>query len=397
MARGKKFIFVPGPTNVPERILRAMAVEQEDPRRPDAPAFNLPLLAGLKNIFRTKTGTSFIFPSSGTGGWEAALVNCLDTGDHVLACRFGQFSLLWCKMAEDHQLQTTILDEEWGAPANPDRIYAALNEDRSHSIKAVFVVHNETTTGVTSDIAAVRRAMDAAQHPALLFVDGVSSIGSIDFRMDEWGVDLAITGSQKGFMLPAGLSFVGVSEKAMAIVRGRAEGQKNSRHAPHSYFDFNAMLARNVEGYFPYTFPTPLLYGLREALAMIEEEGLDNVIARHQFLASGVRAAVAAWGLKLCAQSHACESNTISAVMVPDGIDGTKIAHRAYNRYNCSLGLGLNRLAGKLFRIGHLGELNEMMVMVALSASEMAMLDCGVKITPGSGLAAAINHFRTKA
>ena len=390
MARGRKFIFVPGPTNVPDRIIRAMAVAQEDPRRPDAPEFHLPLFAGLKKIFRTEHGTAFIFPSSGTGGWEAALVNCLSPGDQVLAARYGQFSLLWCKMAEDHHLQTTILDEEWGAPANPDRIYAALKEDHRHTIKAVFVVHNETATGVVSDIAAIRRAIDAAGHPALLFVDGVSSIGSMDFRMDEWGVDLAIAGSQKGLMLPAGLSFVAVSERAMEKVRSR----KNSRHMPHSYFSFNAMHERNVEGYFAYTMPVPLLYGLREALMMIEEEGLDTVIARHQFLAEGVRKAVAAWGLKLCAQTRACESNSISAVMVPDGINGTEIAHRAYHRYNCSLGVGLNRMAGKLFRIGHLGELNEVMVMAALSASEMAMLDCGVKITPGSGLAAAINHFR---
>ena len=390
MARGRNFIFVPGPTNIPDRILRAMAVQQEDPRRPDAPQFNLPLFAGLKKIFRTEKGTTFIFPSSGTGGWEAALVNCLATGDHILACRYGQFSALWCKMVESHHMNVTILDEEWGNPADPERIHAALKADTNHDIKAVFVVHNETATGVVSDILAVRRAIDAAKHPALLFVDGVSSIGSIDFRMDEWGVDLAITGSQKGLMLPAGLSFVGVSEKAMEIVRSRP----NSLRAPHSYFDFNAMLDRNKEGFFPYTMPVPLLYGLREALAMIDEEGLDNVIARHKFLAEGVRAAVAGWGLKPCAKTPQCQSNSITAVMVPDGIDGTKIAHRAYTRYNCSLGIGLSQMAGKLFRIGHLGELNEVMVMVALTASEMAMLDCGVKITPGSGVAAAMAHFR---
>src|SRR5688572_17589251 len=288
---GRNFLFVPGPTNVPDRILRAMHVAMEDHRSSDFPKLTLPLFERLKKIFKTKDGQVFILPSSGTGAWEAALTNTLAPGDKLLAARFGQFSHLWIELALRHGLQVSVLEEEWGTGASPERIEEALRADKNHEIKGVMVVHNETATGVTSDIAAVRRAIDAAGHPALLYVDGVSSIGSIDFRMDDWGVDLAITGSQKGLMLPAGLGIVCVSQKALA--------QMEDAKCTKAYFGFADHFRTNPDGYFPYTPALPLLYGLRESLAILFEEGLENVFARHRHLASGTRAAVGAWGLEL--------------------------------------------------------------------------------------------------
>jgi alanine-glyoxylate transaminase / serine-glyoxylate transaminase / serine-pyruvate transaminase len=386
---GRNFLFVPGPTNVPERILRAMDRAMEDHRSSAFPELATPLLRDLKRVFKTTNGQAFIFPATGTGGWEAALVNTLSPGDRVVAPRYGQFSHLWIDLAQRHGLRVDILDVDWGEGAPAERIREILSQDTSHEIKGVLIVHNETATGVTSDVGAVRAAMDAARHPALLYVDGVSSIGSIDFRMDEWKVDLAITGSQKGLMLPAGLGIVCASPKALAA--------RESARCPRVFFDFGDMLKANASGYFPYTPSLPLLFGLRESLAIIFEEGLDNIFARHHRLADGVRAAVRAWGLKLCARAPKWYSDTVSAIMAPEGANAADVIDVAYRRYNLALGAGLARMAGKLFRIGHLGDLNELMLLGAIAGAEMAMRDVGIKVTLGSGVAAAAEHYRSTA
>jgi len=386
---GRNFLFVPGPTNVPERILRAMDRAMEDHRSSAFPTLTAALLHDLKKVFRTATGQAFIFPATGTGGWEAALVNTLSPGDRVLAPRYGQFSHLWIDLAQRHGLRVDIIDVEWGEGAPAARIEEILSADTQHEIKGVLIVHNETATGVTSDVAAVRRAMDAAAHPALLYVDGVSSIGSIDFRMDEWKVDLAITGSQKGLMLPAGLGLVCASPKALAA--------REQAKCPRVFFDFGDMIKANATGFFPYTPSIPMLYGLRESLDIIFEEGLDNIFARHHRLAEGVRAAVRAWGLKLCAKAPRWHSDTVSAILVPEGFNGADVIDVAFRRYNLALGAGLARVAGKLFRIGHLGDLNELMLLGALAGAEMAMRDVGIKLTLGAGVAAAAEHYRSTA
>jgi alanine-glyoxylate transaminase/serine-glyoxylate transaminase/serine-pyruvate transaminase len=364
----------------------------EDHRSPVFPELALPLFENLKKLFKTTTGQAFIFPATGTGSWEAVLTNTLSTGDRVLASRYGQFSHLWIDLARRHGLEVEVQEEPWGTGANPDHIHDALAADRAHGIRAVLVVQNETATGVTSDIAAVRRAIDAAKHPALLFVDGVSSIGSIDFRLDEWGVDGAITGSQKGLMLPAGLGIACFSQKALEA--GKAARRNNPLR--RAFFDIDDMQKANKDGYFPYTPSLPMLYGLREALALLFEEGLDNVFARHHVLASGVRAAVLeGWKLPLCATEPKWYSDTVSAVMVPEGFNGADVISRAFKRYNLALGAGLSQVAGKLFRIGHLGDLNELMCLAAITGSEMAMRDVGIKVEPGSGAAAAEEVFRS--
>jgi len=388
---GRNFLFVPGPTNVPERILRAMDRAMEDHRSSAFPELATGLFRDLKKVFKTTTGQAFIFPATGTGGWEAALVNTLSPGDRVIAPRYGQFSHLWIDLAQRHGLRVDIIDVEWGEGAPAERIQEILTGDAQHEIKGVLIVHNETATGVTSDLGAVRRAMDAAEHPALLYVDGVSSIGSIDFRMDEWKVDLAITGSQKGLMLPAGLGIVCASPKALAA-RERAK-------CPRVFFDFGDMIKANATGYFPYTPSLPLLYGLRESLAIIAEEGLENIFARHHRLAEGVRAAVRAWGggLKLCAKAPKWYSDTVSAILVPEGVNGADVIDVAFRRYDLALGAGLARMAGKLFRIGHLGDLNELMLLGAIAGAEMAMRDVGIKIEAGSGVAAAAEYYRSTA
>ena len=383
---GFTHLFVPGPTNIPEQVRQAMNLPMEDMRSPSFPEFTLPLFEDIKRVFKNESGRVFIFPSSGTGAWEAAMENVLSPGDRVLMSRFGQFSHLWVDMAERFGLDVDAIDCEWGTGV-PVELYAErLRADRGHRIKAVFATHNETATGVTSDIKAIRAALDEAGHPALLFVDGVSSIGSIDFRQEEWGVDCAVSGSQKGFMLPAGLGFLSVSRKAL-------EAAKNAGFH-RCFFSFEDMTKANDAGYFPYTPATQLLRGLRVSLDLIAEEGLENIFARHHRMAEGVRKAVGAWGLRLCAKEPKWHSDTVSAVVVPDGIDGAEVIRRAYNRYQTSLGAGLSKVAGKVFRIGHLGWLNEVMVCGALSAAEMAMIDCGVRIEPGSGVGAALEHFR---
>lgn len=386
---GRNFLFVPGPTNVPDRVLRAMHRAMEDHRSSDFPALAAPVLENLKKIFKTTSGQAFVFPSSGTGAWEAALSNTLSPGDKVLASRFGMFSHLWIDMAQRLGLQVDVLDAEWGEGAPIERYQEALAADNGHAIKAVLFTHNETATGVTSDVAPLRRALNDTKHPALLMVDGVSSIGSIDFRMDEWGVDLAITGSQKGLMLPAGLGIVCASQKALALY--------DQAKLPRVFFDFGDMRKANTTGYFPYTPSLPLLYGLRESLAILMEEGLENVFLRHHRLAEGTRQAVKAWGLELCARAPKWHSDTVSAILVPAGINGAEVIDVAYRRYNLALGAGLARMAGRLFRIGHLGDMNELMLMGAIAGSEMAMRDVGMKVTPGSGVAAAGEYWRSTA
>jgi alanine-glyoxylate transaminase / serine-glyoxylate transaminase / serine-pyruvate transaminase len=388
MAAGRNFLFVPGPTNVPERVTRAMMISMEDHRSPIFPELARACLTGLKPIFKTTTGTPFIFPSSGTGCWEAALTNCLNPGDKVLAARFGQFSHLWIDMCQRLGYEVEILETPWGEGAPIERYVASLSADKQHKIKAVLVCQNETATGVTSDVAALRAGLDSIKHPALLFVDSVSALASIDFRMDEWGVDVCVSGSQKGLMLPAGLGVTCVSQKALEASKKAA--------SKRCYFDYGDMVQANASGYFPYTPALPMLYGLRESLAMLAEEGLDNVFRRHTYLAAGTRAAVLeGWKLKLCAVAPKWYSDTVSAIMVPEGISGAEVIARAFTRYNLALGAGLSKVAGKLFRIGHLGDLNELMLLGAIAGAEMAMLDVGVKIEPGSGVAAAQRYWRS--
>jgi len=386
---GRNFLFVPGPTNVPDRILRAMHVAMEDHRSPSFPSLTKPLFTDLKKIFKTESGQCFIFAGSGTGGWEAALTNTLSPGDKVLSARHGQFSHLWTDMAQRLGLDAQVLEAEWGDAAPVERIADALTADAAHQIRAVLIVHNETATGVRSDVGAVRKALDAAKHPALLFVDGVSSIGGIDFRMDEWKVDCAVTGTQKAFMLPPGAGIVCVSPKALAA--------GDRARLPRVFFNFKDQINQNALGYFPYTPSVPMLYGLRESVAILLEEGLDHVFARHHRLAEGVRAAVRAWGLELCARAPKSYSDTVSAVMVPPHVKGQEVIDIAFRRYNLSLGAGLSKMAGKLFRIGHMGDLNEVMLLGALAGAEMAMRDAGVGVVAGSGVAAAEEVWRQTA
>jgi alanine-glyoxylate transaminase/serine-glyoxylate transaminase/serine-pyruvate transaminase len=364
-----------------------MNLPMEDMRSPEFPKFTLPLFEDLKKAFKMKDGRVFLFPSSGTGAWESAIENTLATGDKVLMSRFGQFSLLWVDMAERLGLKVEVCDEEWGTGVPVEKYADILAKDKNHEIKAVFVTQNETATGVASDVAGVRKALDAAKHPALLMVDGVSSVGSLDMRMGEWGVDCCVSGSQKGFMLPTGLGILAVSQKALDINKSK-NGRMN-----RCFFSWEDMIKTNDLGYFPYTPATQLFHGLRTSLDLLFAEGLDNVFARHHRLASGVRAAVDAWGLKLCAKEPKWYSDTVSTVMVPEGIDSNAITKTAYYRYNTSLGLGLNKVAGKAFRIGHLGALDEFMIGGVLFAVEMALKDNGVNIKLGSGTGAAAEYF----
>ena len=378
-------LAIPGPTNMPFRIRQAMDVPLEDHRAPDFPEFILPLMQDLKKVFRTETGHVLTFTGSGTSGWEAAIANTLSPGDKVLTSVFGQFSMLWAQMGRDFGLDVQEIETEWGCALPLDEFHTALAADKSHSIKALFVCHNETATGVTSDIAGVRRILDDLGHPALLFVDGVSSIGSLEFRMDDWGVDVAVAGSQKGFMMPTGLAIVGVSQKALAA----AETAK----MPRSFFDFRTMLSANATGYFPYTPATTLLRGLQAAVDMLLAEGLDEVAARHNRLASGVRAAVSAWGMRPCAKRPEWNSDTVTAIVVPDGYNANDVITSAYYDYGISLGGGLSKVAGKVFRIGHLGHLNEIMVLQALGGAEMAMRRAGIPFQAGAGVGAAVEAF----
>ncbi|RYG93229.1 aminotransferase class V-fold PLP-dependent enzyme [Loktanella sp. IMCC34160] len=379
-------VFIPGPTNIPDRLRRAMMVQTRDHRAPDFVDTLLPVLERCKTVFGTTDGTVITFPSSGTGGWEAAITNTLSPGDAVLIARYGMFSHRWIDLCQRHGLDVRIIECDWGSGAPADKFAEALAADTAHDIKAVLVTHNETATGVLSDIGAVRAAMNGAGHPALLMVDAVSSLASVPFRMDDWGVDICVSGSQKGFMLATGMAILAVSPKALAAMEGAT--------LPRTFFSFKDMMGANANGGFPYTPPLQLIYGLSEALDMLEEEGLDNVYARHHRLAEGVRRAVAAWGLKLVAQSPDLYSDTVSAIYVPEGFNSDALTDHAFHAYGVSFGVGLGQMKGRAFRIGHLGMLTETMVLSGLATIEMAMADLDYPITLGSGVAAAQDYFR---
>lgn len=379
-------VFIPGPTNIPDRLRRAMQVQTRDHRAPDFVETFAPVLEEAKTVFGTREGKVITFPASGTGGWEAAICNTLSPGDKVLVARYGMFSHRWIELCERHGLDVQVIECRWGAGAPAERFESILSTDTSHKIKAVLVTHNETATGVTSDIAAVRAAMTVARHPAMLFVDCVSSLASIPFKMDDWGVDIAVSGSQKGFMLATGMAILGVSPKALAAME--------TATLPRAFFDFRDMLAANASGGFPYTPPLQLIYGLRESLTMLMEEGLENVYARHFRLAEGVRRAVDAWGLKMVAESPDLYSDTVTAIYVPDGCDSNALTDQAFTAYGVSFGIGLGELNGKAFRIGHLGSLTDVMVLSGLATIEMAMADLDYPIPLGTGVAAAQEYYR---
>ncbi|CAO4170396.1 pyridoxal-phosphate-dependent aminotransferase family protein [Methylorubrum aminovorans] len=376
---GRHFLHIPGPSPVPERVLRAMDRQVIDHRGPEFGALGREVLEGCRTIFRTR-GPVVIYPGSGTGAWEATIVNTLSSGDRVLMFETGHFATLWRQMAARWGIEVEFVPGDWRHGVDPALVEAKLAEDRGHTFKAVMVVHNETSTGVTSRIPAIRKAIDAAGHPALFLVDTISSLGSVDYRHDEWGVDVTVSGSQKGLMLPPGLGFTAISDKA------RAAGQSNN--LPRSYWDWEEMLKPNANGYFPYTPATNLLYGLREAVAMMLEEGLDNVFARHQRLAAATRAAVEAWGLEVLCQNPDEYSPVLTAVMMPDGKGADAFRALVLEKFDMSLGAGLSKLADKIFRIGHLGETNDLTLMGALSGVEMGLAAAGVPHKSGGVLAA---------
>ncbi|RMD91448.1 MAG: aminotransferase class V-fold PLP-dependent enzyme [Alphaproteobacteria bacterium] len=369
MPAGRHFLQIPGPTNVPDRILRAMDYPTMDHRGPAFAEVGRRALEGMKTIFKTE-GRVIIYPSSGTGAWEAALVNTLSPGDRVLMYETGHFATLWKKLAEKHGLRPEFIPGDWRSGADAAAIEEHLRADRGHEIKAVCVVHNETSTGAVTDVAAVRRAMDAAAHPALLMVDTISSLASIDYRHDEWGVDVTVAGSQKGLMLPPGLSFNAVSDKALKA----SETAKLTR----SYWSWAEMLGPNEKGYFPYTPATNMLYGLNEAIAMLHEEGLENVFARHKRHAAATRAAVEAWGLEVLCSKPSDQSPVLTAVMMPEGHSADNFRAVTLRNYNMSLGNGLSKVADKVFRIGHLGDFNDLMLIGTLGGVEMGLRDAGV-------------------
>ncbi len=379
-------VFIPGPTNIPDRLRLAMQVQTQDHRAPDFVETFAPVLEDTKLVFGTTSGQVITFPASGTGGWEAAVSNTLSPGDAVLVARYGMFSHRWIDLCQRHGLDVRIIECPWGSGAPADKFTEALAADKNREIKAVLVTHNETATGVRSDIGAVRRAMDASGHPAMLFVDCVSSLASMPFEFDTWGVDIAVSGSQKGFMLATGMAILCVSPKALAAME--------TAQLPRTFFDFHDMMNANASGGFPYTPPLQLIYGMCESLKMLLEEGLDNVYARHFRLAEGVRKATAAWGFELVAQSPDLYSDTVSAIFVPDGFDSNALTDHAFNAYGVSFGIGLGEMNGKAFRIGHLGSLTDVMVLSGLATIEMAMADLDYPIELGSGVAAAQAYFR---
>ena len=384
---GRHFLQIPGPTNVPDRILRAMDYPTIDHRGPTFAKLAGEVLEGLKPVFGT-TGPVVVYPSSGTGAWEAALVNTLSPGDRVLMSETGQFSSLWVELAKRLGLDVQLLAGDWRHGADPEAIEAALAEDRQGRIKAVAVVHNETSTGVTSRIAEIRQAIDRAGHDALLMVDTISSLASIDYRHDEWGVDVTVAGSQKGLMLPPGLSFNAIGDKALAAA--------SSSTIKKSYWDWTSMLDANAQNVFPYTPATNLLYGLKEALAMLMEEGLTNVFARHQRHAKATRAAVGAWGLEVLAQDPREYSGSLTAVLLPDGKDADELRKIILERFDLSLGNGLGKLKGRVFRIGHLGWFNDLMLAGTLSGIEMGLGSFGLSRN-ASGVLAALDVLKEPA
>ncbi len=382
-AAGRHFLQIPGPTPVPERILNAMSRQMLDHRGPEFQEFSTRLLASLKTLFKT-THPVMVFPSSGSGAWEASLVNTLSPGDRVLVVETGHFALLWRNMAEKLGLKPEVLPTDWHSGADANALEARLKQDKGHDIKAVCVVHNETSTGARSWIEDIREAMDAARHPALLMVDAVSSIAAMDYRHDEWRVDVAVAGSQKGLMLPPGLSFAAVSDKALTAAK--------SAKLPRSYWSWADMLAMNANGVFPYTPATGHLFGLAEAIDMLHEEGLDNVFARHERLAEAVRCAVQAWGLEIWCRDPRCYSPAVTTVAMPDSLNADAFRKLVLENFNMSLGTGLNKLAGKAFRIGHLGYTNELTVLGALCGVEMG-LELGAIPHAKGGISAAMAYL----
>ncbi|MEY4966053.1 MAG: hypothetical protein RL274_1636 [Pseudomonadota bacterium] len=383
MTQGQHFLQIPGPSPVPERIQRAIDRQVIDHRGPDFQKLGHEVLEGIKPIFGT-TQPVIIYPASGTGAWEAAIVNTLSPGDRVLMAETGQFATLWQKLAARWGINVDFLPGDWRHGVDAAAIEAKLADDKSHAIKAVMVVHNETSTGCLSDIAAVRKAMDAVKHPALLMVDTISSLGSAPVMHDGWGADVTVSGSQKGLMLPPGLSFTAVSPKALAAAKINT--------LPRAYWDWQEMIAFNAKGFFPYTPASTLLYGLREALTMLNEEGLDNVFARHQRLAAACRAAVRGWGLDVLCTDPKVASPILTGIMMPAGHDADNFRKIALENFNISYGAGLGKVAGKVFRIGHLGDCNELTLMAALCATEMSLTLASVPHKAG-GVAAAMASF----
>ena len=391
---GRHFLQIPGPSPVPDRILRAMSLPTIDHRGPEFGALGMKILSGIQGIFKTRHPV-VIYPASGTGAWEAALANTLSPGDHVVMYETGHFASLWVKMAARLGLSTEFLAYEgtddhlphapgWRHAVQADLIETRLRADTSHRIKAVCVVHNETSTGVTSDILAVRQAIDAAGHPALLMVDTISGLASADYRHDEWGVDVTVSGSQKGLMLPPGISFNAISPRAL-------EAMKSAR-LPRAFWAWDEIVEMNKDGYWPYTPNTNLLYGLHEALEMIEAEGLPRVLARHQRWGAGVRAAVEAWGLPIQCADPAAFSPVLTGVITPVGVDADALRRLIHERFDLSLGTGLGKLKGRMFRIGHLGDSNDLTLLATVAGVEMGLKLVGVKLA-GSGVQAAMDHF----
>jgi alanine-glyoxylate transaminase/serine-glyoxylate transaminase/serine-pyruvate transaminase len=376
---GRHFLQIPGPTNVPDRVLRALSQPTIDHRSAEFAALTREVLAGLQHVFKT-SGPVIVFPSSATGAWEAAFVNTLSPGDTVLSVEIGEFARLWAELARRMGLDVEAVDTDWTRGVDPDIVESRLAEDREHRIRAVLVVHNETSTGSTSRVADIRRAMDRARHPAMLFVDAVSSLGSIDLRQDEWGIDVTVAGSQKGLMLPPGMSFNAVSAKALAA--------SADARLTRSYWSWGPMIAANQQGFFTYTPSTNLLYGLRESLRMLQEEGLDAVFARHRRLAAAARRAVDAWGLEILCRCEEERSAVVTTVMMPARVDADAYRRLVAERLNLSLGAGLGRLSGRAFRIGHLGDFNDLMLMATLCGVEMGLAMAGVPFRRGGAQAA---------
>ncbi|AET00255.1 putative transaminase [Medicago truncatula] len=379
---GRNHLFVPGPTNIPEHVIRAMNRNNENHRTPAITTLTKTLLDDVKKIFKTTSGIPFLIPTTGTGAWESALTNTLSPGDRTVSFLIGQFSLLWIEQQKRLNFKVDVVESEWGQGADLDALESKLASDKTHTIKAICIVHNETTTGVTNDLTKVRKILDKYQHPALIIVDAVSSIGALDFRMDEWGVDVVVTSSQKALSLPTGMGIVCAGPKAIEATK--------SATSVRSFFDWNGYLkCYNLGTYWPYTPSIQLLYGLRAALDLVFEEGFENVILRHKRLAKATRLAVEAWGLKNCCQKEEWYSASVTAIVVPPNIDSGEIVSRAWKRYNLSLGGGLNKVAGKVFRIGHVGHLNELQLLGCLAGVEMTLKDVGYPVKLGSGVAAA--------
>ncbi|MBL9053972.1 MAG: aminotransferase class V-fold PLP-dependent enzyme [Tabrizicola sp.] len=379
-------VFIPGPTNIPESVRKACDIATIDHRSPAFARMFKPAIDGVRRVLKMTEGEVILLPSTGTGGWEAAISNTLSPGDTVLAARFGMFSHRWIDMCQRHRLDVEVIETPWGEGAPLAAIEKALRADKNHLIKAVLATHNETATGVKSDIAGIRLAMDAAGHPAMLFVDGVSSIASMPFEFSAWGVDVAIAGSQKGFMLPVGLAILGVSPKAIAAME--------TARLPRTFFDFKDMLTAYARGGYPYTPAVGLIAGLAHAIDLLEAEGMDDVYARHHRIAEGVRRAIAAWGMTPYAKSPELYSDTVTAVKVPEGCNGTDLVQLAASKYGMAFGVGLGEVAGKVFRIGHLGMLTDAMMLSGLCVAEMCMADLGWPVKLGSGVAAAQEYYR---